>query len=155
MAIQYKVDLLAALKAAGYSSYRLRKEKLLGEATIQRIRQGEPVSWENVSTICKLWLASPVIFWNMFQISKTNKSKARRGFRSPRRALLRFAPPGGMLPSLLFGQPLHLHAAGHQFAGQTEIAVVVLAVHAGCICCGGDVRPVYSRAVGAMWRMNS
>ena len=54
MAIQYKVDLLAALKAAGYSSYRLRKEKLLGEATIQRIRQGEPVSWENISTICKL-----------------------------------------------------------------------------------------------------
>ena len=59
MAIQYKVDLLAALKAAGYSSYRLRKEKLLGEATIQRIRQGEPVSWENVSTICRLMDCQP------------------------------------------------------------------------------------------------
>ena len=59
VAIQYKVDLLAALKAAGYSSYRLRKEKLLGEATIQRIRQGEPVSWENVSTICKLMACQP------------------------------------------------------------------------------------------------
>ena len=46
---------------------------------------------------------------------------------------------------LLFRQPLHLHAAGHQFAGQTEIAVVVLAVHAGCICCGGYV---FGRATG-------
>ena len=59
MAIQYKGDLLAALKAAGYSSYRLRKEKLLGEATIQRIRQGESVSWENISTICKLMDCQP------------------------------------------------------------------------------------------------
>jgi len=59
VAIQYKGDLLAALKAAGYSSYRLRKEKLLGEATIQRIRQGESVSWENISTICKLMDCQP------------------------------------------------------------------------------------------------
>lgn len=47
--------------------------------------------------------------------------------------------------SLLFRQPLHLHAAGHQFAGQAEIAVVVLAVHAGRICCGGYA---FKRATG-------
>ena len=59
MPIQYKVDILAQLKAAGYSSYKLRKEKLLGEATIQRIRKKEPVSWENISTICSLLNCQP------------------------------------------------------------------------------------------------
>ena len=33
-----KIDVLAALKSAGYSSYRLRKEKIMGEATMQKIR---------------------------------------------------------------------------------------------------------------------
>ena len=54
--------------------------------------------------------------------------------------MLRFAPPGGMLPFLLFRQPLHLHAAGHQLAGQAEIAVVVLAVHADRICFGHSLK---------------
>ncbi|MGM9628212.1 MAG: helix-turn-helix domain-containing protein [Faecousia sp.] len=59
MPIVYKMDILAALKDAGYSSYRIRKEKLLGEATLQKIRNGELVSWENVSTICQLLKCQP------------------------------------------------------------------------------------------------
>lgn len=54
MPIQYKTDILARLKEAGYSTYRLRNDKLLGEATIQKLRKKEPVSWENISTICTL-----------------------------------------------------------------------------------------------------
>ena len=54
MAIKYKIDVLSELKAKGYSAYKMRKDKLLGEATIQRLRNGEPVSWENISTICSL-----------------------------------------------------------------------------------------------------
>lgn len=54
MAIKYKIDVLGELKAKGYSAYKMRKDKLLGEATIQRLRKGEPVSWENISTICSL-----------------------------------------------------------------------------------------------------
>lgn len=59
MPIVYKVDVLAALKDAGYSSYRIRKEKLLGEATLQKIRNGEPVSWDNIATICHLLKCQP------------------------------------------------------------------------------------------------
>ena len=59
MPIVYKMDLLAALKDAGYSSYRIRKEKLLGEATLQKIRNNELVSWENIATICKLLNCQP------------------------------------------------------------------------------------------------
>lgn len=59
MPIVYKLDVLSALKDAGYSSYRIRKEKLLGEATLQKIRGGELVSWENISTICQLLKCQP------------------------------------------------------------------------------------------------
>lgn len=59
MPIVYKMDVLSALKNVGYSSYRIRKEKLLGEATLQKIRSGELVSWENISTICQLLKCQP------------------------------------------------------------------------------------------------
>ena len=59
MPITYKCDILAKLKEAGYSTYRIRQERLLGEATLQKIRNGLPVSWENISTICKLLNCQP------------------------------------------------------------------------------------------------
>ena len=54
MALKYKIDVLEALKIKGYSSYSLRKEKLLSESTIQKLRSGEGVSWDNLDTLCKL-----------------------------------------------------------------------------------------------------
>lgn len=59
MPIVYKIDIIKELKNSGYSTYRLRKEKILGEATIQKIRTGEMVSWENIATICKLLNCQP------------------------------------------------------------------------------------------------
>lgn len=54
MSIEYKIDVLKALKDAGYSSTRLRKEKIIGEATIQRLRHKQSVSFEVLSKICDL-----------------------------------------------------------------------------------------------------
>ena len=54
MALKYKIDVLDALKEKGYSSYSLRKEKLLSESTIQKLRNGEGVAWDNLETLCKL-----------------------------------------------------------------------------------------------------
>ena len=59
MSIQYKMDVLSKLKEKGYSTYRLRKEKIFGEATIQKIRMGELVSWDNMSTMCQLLKCQP------------------------------------------------------------------------------------------------
>lgn len=59
MPIRYKKDVLQSLKAEGYTTYRLRKEKILGEATIQKLRKGVLVSWENISTICRLLNCQP------------------------------------------------------------------------------------------------
>ena len=57
--IKYKIDILAALKSVGYTTYKIRKEKLLGEATLQKIRQGEPVSWDNIATVCRILDCQP------------------------------------------------------------------------------------------------
>lgn len=52
--MKYKIDVLKALKTAGYSTYKLRKGKILGEATIQALREGRPVSYEQIAKICGL-----------------------------------------------------------------------------------------------------
>ena len=54
MPIIYKTNILSALKDKGYSTARLRKEKLLGESTIQQLRESKLVSWTNVDRICGL-----------------------------------------------------------------------------------------------------
>lgn len=59
MPVKYRIDVLSALKEAGYSTYRLRKEKLLGESVLQQIREGVPVSWPNIGRICELLGCQP------------------------------------------------------------------------------------------------
>lgn len=59
MPIQYKINVIAALKDAGYSTYKLRKEKILAESTLQKFRNNEMVSWENISTVCDLLNCQP------------------------------------------------------------------------------------------------
>lgn len=59
LSLRYKIDVVAALKAAGYSTYRLRNEKLIGEATMTKLRKGELVSWSNIDTLCRLLNCQP------------------------------------------------------------------------------------------------
>ena len=54
MPLKYKQDVLNNLKSAGYSTYRLRKEGYLSESTIQKLRNGVGVSWDNLETLCCL-----------------------------------------------------------------------------------------------------
>jgi putative transcriptional regulator len=51
---KYKINVLEALKSKGYTTYTLRKEKILSESTIQKLRVGEGVAWDNLETLCKL-----------------------------------------------------------------------------------------------------
>ena len=59
MPITYKIDVLAALKAAGYNTNRIRKEKLLSESTLQRLRKGELINGENLGKLCELLDCQP------------------------------------------------------------------------------------------------
>ncbi len=59
MPVKYRIEILPALKGAGYNTTKLRKEKLLGESTIQQLRKGELVSWANISRICSMLNCQP------------------------------------------------------------------------------------------------
>ena len=59
MSFQYKVNVMDKLKEKGYSSTRLRKEKLLGESYMSQLRRGDMVSWADLDTICTLLDCQP------------------------------------------------------------------------------------------------
>ena len=59
MPLVYKIDVLQALKEKGYNTNKLRKENILAESTIQKLREQKPVSWANIAKICKLLNCQP------------------------------------------------------------------------------------------------
>ena len=59
MPMRYKVDVMAVLKEAGYNTNRIRKEKIMGEAMLQKIRDGQMVSWAALEKLCSLLDCQP------------------------------------------------------------------------------------------------
>ena len=59
MPLKFKLDILNALKEKGYTTYRIRQEKLLSESTVQKLRAGIGVSWDNIELLCKLLDCQP------------------------------------------------------------------------------------------------
>ena len=59
MPLIYKIDVVASLKEKGYNTSRIRKENLLSQSTLTKFRNKEPVSWENLETLCKLLECQP------------------------------------------------------------------------------------------------
>lgn len=57
--LKYKIDILDSLKEKGFTSYKIRQEKLIGEAQLTKIRKGEIASKETLNTICKLLSCQP------------------------------------------------------------------------------------------------
>lgn len=55
----YKIDILQALKNAGYNTYRIKTEGLLAQGTLQKFRRGEGISWSNLDTLCSLLNCQP------------------------------------------------------------------------------------------------
>jgi len=47
------------LKAAGWSTYRIRRDKLIGNGTLMLIRRGEPISGQTVERLCELLHCQP------------------------------------------------------------------------------------------------
>lgn len=59
MPLCYKIDILAALKEKGYNTNRIRVEGLLSQSTLQKFRNKQGVSWENLETLCALLNCQP------------------------------------------------------------------------------------------------
>ena len=59
MPLRYKIDVLAALKEKGYNTNKIRTEGLLSQSTLQKFRNQQGVSWENLETLCRLLECQP------------------------------------------------------------------------------------------------
>lgn len=55
----YKNDILSLLKAAGYTTYKLRQESALSQGCIQSLRTDAPISWANIDKLCALLHCQP------------------------------------------------------------------------------------------------
>lgn len=50
----YKFDVLAALKEEGYNTTRILKENIIGQASMQALREGRMVGIKTLDKLCKL-----------------------------------------------------------------------------------------------------
>ena len=66
MAIRYKrsTDVLGMLKNAGYSTYRIRKEKIFGESVLTKLRRGDLPSWAELDKLCFILKCQP---WDLIE----------------------------------------------------------------------------------------
>ena len=103
MALKYKIDIMAELKKNGYTSTRIREEKLIGQSYLQQIRHNELVSWKTIDTLCRLLncqvgdlveyvaedtpKASEQLFSTFQEKQKSNCGSSRRGQRGSRQLL--------------------------------------------------------------------
>ena len=75
MAIKYKTNVLALLKNNGYTTYKLRKEKILGESTLQKMRTNILLSWAELNTVCTLLNVQPGDILEFIPDDKPNESQ--------------------------------------------------------------------------------
>ena len=61
------VDVLRMLSDRGYSSYRIRQEKIMGEKTLQKFRDGKLPSWNELDKLCSLLNLEP---WDIIEYIK-------------------------------------------------------------------------------------
>ena len=57
--LKYKIDVLSTLKEKAYNTNKIRTEKIMGEAMLQKIRKGEMVSWSVFEKLCDLLDCQP------------------------------------------------------------------------------------------------
>ena len=53
------LNILQKLADAGWTSYRIKKEKQLPGGVIDRLREGRPVTTETLDTVCRLCECQP------------------------------------------------------------------------------------------------
>lgn len=56
---KYKTDILKELSNRGYTSTKIRKDKILSQATLQNIRQGKGITTDTINTICIILRCQP------------------------------------------------------------------------------------------------
>ena len=68
----YKIDVLKELSKHGYTSTRMRKEKIMSEATMQNLRKGKGITTDTLNTICIILRCQPS---DVLEIVPTDEEK--------------------------------------------------------------------------------
>ena len=71
---KYKIDILKELSKRGYTSTKLRKDKIISEGTMQRIRNGHGITVETLNTICLILRLEPS---DIIEIIPTDEEKIK------------------------------------------------------------------------------
>ena len=71
---KYKIDVMISLSDHGFTSSRMRKEKILSEATMQNLRKGKGITTDTLNTICIILRCQPS---DVLEIVPTNEEKIK------------------------------------------------------------------------------
>lgn len=71
---RYKIDVLKELSNRGYTSTKLRKDKIISEGTMQHIRNGKGITTDTLNTICLILRCSPS---DIIEIIPTDEEKIK------------------------------------------------------------------------------
>ena len=71
---KYKIDILKSLSDHGYNTSKLRKDKIMSQATMQNIRPGNGVTTDTINTICLILRCQPS---DIIEIIPTEEEKIK------------------------------------------------------------------------------
>ena len=72
--IRYKKNVMEELKERGYSSTRIRREKILSDSTMQRLRRGELIGLDAVNSICIILRCQP---GDILEVAPSDREKIK------------------------------------------------------------------------------
>lgn len=63
--LRYKIDVMQAINESGYTTYQIRKEKLIGENALQALRENKMIGIKALDQVCSLLKMQPgdIIEW--------------------------------------------------------------------------------------------
>ena len=73
-------DIMSALKASGYSSYRIAQERLFGQGALTKFRRGGLPSWGELDRLCFLLRCGP---WDIVEYVDDADAATQEGRHAP------------------------------------------------------------------------
>lgn len=70
----YKINIMEELAKKGYTVTMMRKNKIMSQATMQRLRRGEPVNITTINDICVMLRCQPS---DIIQITPSDEEKIK------------------------------------------------------------------------------
>lgn len=71
---KYKIDVLKELSNRGYTSTKMRKDKIISQATLQNIRQGKGITTDTINTLCIILKCQPS---DIIEVIPTDEEKIK------------------------------------------------------------------------------